>query len=64
MLLRTFFCVIRAKNFWKSVPFRLNFEAYLNNSLRFSEAYFSYFTACVRIIFVEKGNLKFSDSKM
>ena len=39
------------------------FEAYVINSLRFSEVHFSHFTPQVRLLFVEKGSLKFSESK-
>ena len=35
------------------------FEAYLNNSLRFSEVNFSHFTSQVTLFFVENGSLKF-----
>ena len=50
-----------------TVPFMHNFEAYLINSLRFSEFLkfnFSHFTTQVKLFFVENGNLKFSESKM
>ena len=40
------------------------FDAYLTNSLRFSEKYFSHFTAQVRIFFLQNRKPKFSDSRM
>ena len=39
-----------------TVPFMYNF--------RFSEVNFSHFTLQIKLFFEEKGNLKFSDSKM
>ena len=40
------------------------FEAYLINSYDFLKFNFSRFTPQIRLFFVEKGNLKFSESKM
>ena len=40
------------------------FEDYLKIPYDFVKFNFSYFTPYVRLIFLEKGNLKFSDSKM
>ena len=57
---RIFYTLRKAKNFQMVVPF----EAYLINSLRFSEFNSSHFTPQIKLFFAEKGNVKFSDSKM
>ena len=64
ILPRIFFCLRTAKNFQMNVPFKYIFEADLINSLRFSEVYFFIFYYPGYTIFLRKGNLKFSDSKM
>ena len=60
-LSKLFYYLRTAKNFLlESSIHRLGYQ---NNSLRFSEVYFSHFTPHVRLIFVENVNLKSSVSK-
>ena len=55
----------KAKNIQMTIPFMYNFRSLnLINSLRFSEVSFFPFHSPGQVIFVEKGNLKFSESKM
>ena len=40
------------------------FDAYLMNSRQFLKFNFAHFTGQVKLFFLKKGNLKFSDSKI
>ena len=46
-----------------SFHLRTIFDTYLMNSLRFSEVWFSHFTAQVRLFFLQKRKPKFSDGE-
>ena len=61
---RIFYCLNMAKNFYMIVPFRYNFRS-LSKKIHcdFLKFNFSYVDLYFRLIFLEKGKLKFSDSK-
>ena len=64
-LIRIFYYLRTAKNFWMTVPFMCNFQS-LSNKFRtiFWSFNFSHFTPQARLFFERKRKPKFSDSKM
>ena len=64
LLILTFLSSIDKLGFKYDVHSVTIFEAYLKNSLQFSEVIFSHFGPHFWLIFVEKGNLLFLDSKI